>query len=317
MTQNEATARESAMLDYVNAARAQHEQPPLVSMTKASRSEVLWGLRRAVATLQNTAALDGGIRQEAEAVTSPHNTPASRTGLPNSCDGGVPADVVALKALRAIADGYGYRIAAGFIVVENPKFEEDNGSNPKLVIELASAQQRPCGMSYGACVDSEHNMGDGAGDKNLLTNDESLVGSEHKALPSPTISREEAVKLIAQHIYAFSPDTESFTGKIKPMGEHHAANDDARTLYHALSPYLNGGWMDISSAPKDGTTVLLCTTEVEDGHHQTAYYEENPGNKDFVWHATDSDSFWHKDMFTHWMPLPKSPEALQSPKEPA
>lgn len=48
------------------------------------------------------------------------------------------------KALKAIADGYTYRIQtpdfdtgwpSGFIAVDNPDFKEDNGSDPFLVIE--------------------------------------------------------------------------------------------------------------------------------------------------------------------------------------
>jgi hypothetical protein len=47
------------------------------------------------------------------------------------------------KALKAIADGYDYRIQTphpnhwptGFIAIDNPDFKEDDGSDPFLVIE--------------------------------------------------------------------------------------------------------------------------------------------------------------------------------------
>lgn len=69
-------------------------------------------------------------------------------------------------------------------------------------------------------------------------------------------------------------------------------------------------WRDIKDAPRDGTTILLCTTEVQDGHMQTAYWDEKPGlefKRDWAWHHTDADIWWHKDMFTHWKPLPTPP----------
>lgn len=47
------------------------------------------------------------------------------------------------KALKAIADGYSYRIQTpsqpdwphGYIAVDNPDFKEDDGSDPFVVIE--------------------------------------------------------------------------------------------------------------------------------------------------------------------------------------
>lgn len=43
----------------------------------------------------------------------------------------------ALKAFQAIADGEKWEIAGtGYLVVRNPDFQEDNGSNPNLVVEF-------------------------------------------------------------------------------------------------------------------------------------------------------------------------------------
>lgn len=45
----------------------------------------------------------------------------------------------AFEVLKAIANGYPYRIEHGIIVVENPKYQEDNGSAPNLIIETRAA----------------------------------------------------------------------------------------------------------------------------------------------------------------------------------
>lgn len=39
-------------------------------------------------------------------------------------------------ALHAICEGYPVQIAGRYIIVENPDFQEDNGSNPNLVIDV-------------------------------------------------------------------------------------------------------------------------------------------------------------------------------------
>ena len=41
-----------------------------------------------------------------------------------------------IKALTAISDGYTVFPSEGYVVVKNPDFEEDNGSNPNLVIDI-------------------------------------------------------------------------------------------------------------------------------------------------------------------------------------
>jgi len=70
-------------------------------------------------------------------------------------------------------------------------------------------------------------------------------------------------------------------------------------------------WQPIETAPKDGTVILLATSKVDDGHMQTAYWDECDGIAEgktaWAWHHTDAGLYWHKDMFTHWMPLPAAP----------
>lgn len=40
-----------------------------------------------------------------------------------------------IAALRAVCEGYTQIPTEGYIVVKNPDFQEDNGSNPHLVID--------------------------------------------------------------------------------------------------------------------------------------------------------------------------------------
>jgi hypothetical protein len=43
----------------------------------------------------------------------------------------------AYDILELIAEGYKWELTdEGFIVVDNPDFQEDNGKNPKLVMEI-------------------------------------------------------------------------------------------------------------------------------------------------------------------------------------
>lgn len=47
-----------------------------------------------------------------------------------------------IRALRAIVGGYHPTIHdERYIVVENPEFQEDNGSNPNLVIDFEEAKK--------------------------------------------------------------------------------------------------------------------------------------------------------------------------------
>lgn len=92
-----------------------------------------------------------------------------------------------------------------------------------------------------------------------------------------------------------------------------AANQDSNAVLHmeirklkqalthapALLKHLGG--QDISTAPKDGTSVIVCNGY---GTRAIAYYSAVTGE----WHYSDSRDFEIVGV-THWMPLPNPPKA--------
>ncbi len=78
----------------------------------------------------------------------------------------------------------------------------------------------------------------------------------------------------------------------------------ARAIESALQP----GWRDVETAPKDGTQYLAC-----DG--KKMWTRNQPPNcyaGDWEWNQNRTLWRGHADGLnpTHWMPLPKSPEAI-------
>jgi len=71
-------------------------------------------------------------------------------------------------------------------------------------------------------------------------------------------------------------------------------------------------WQDISSAPKDGTRILLCNDDhvVETGCWVNSWWERwERTNKTTQKLVKDDASYWSGCCNpTHWMPLPKAPE---------
>lgn len=63
------------------------------------------------------------------------------------------------------------------------------------------------------------------------------------------------------------------------------------------------GWHPIETAPKDGTDILACDARVIGWTLVVAYDEDDETN---CWMTADGPSY-HRDMFTHWMPLPAPP----------
>jgi len=70
-------------------------------------------------------------------------------------------------------------------------------------------------------------------------------------------------------------------------------------------------WQPIETAPRDGTTILAVDALTQDTLAVVYYEELRPGSI-YVWRMTDSCSVYHRDRFTHWMPLPAQP--TQEPK---
>lgn len=85
---------------------------------------------------------------------------------------------------------------------------------------------------------------------------------------------------------------------------HAAVYDQVATQLRALEPDTVTGWQDISTAPKDGTRVMLSYDDfVTTGRYWDAW---NDGTAD--WFDDSDDVLCGYLEPTHWMPLPPAPE---------
>lgn len=62
-------------------------------------------------------------------------------------------------------------------------------------------------------------------------------------------------------------------------------------------------WQPIETAPKDGTDFLAW---LMGNTHMVIYFDASIDSL-YPWRATDSNSCYHVDAPTHWMPLPEPP----------
>lgn len=72
------------------------------------------------------------------------------------------------------------------------------------------------------------------------------------------------------------------------------------------------GWQDISTAPKDGTEVLIWATYYPPGHPVTARWDFDTYSKTPIPRWVSRDPIYGRRAFidrpaTHWMPLPAAP----------
>ena len=69
-------------------------------------------------------------------------------------------------------------------------------------------------------------------------------------------------------------------------------------------------WQPIETAPKDGTSILVCIARLLDSHKVVFWNEEAVADEHglFSWEIEDTDTAYHENAFTHWMPLPDPPE---------
>ena len=71
-----------------------------------------------------------------------------------------------------------------------------------------------------------------------------------------------------------------------------------------------GKWMDIESAPKDGTEVFLFYPQWHDEHNLicVAFYDWSPNDPQEINASWYSPLYGHTGTHcTHWMPLPATP----------
>lgn len=62
-------------------------------------------------------------------------------------------------------------------------------------------------------------------------------------------------------------------------------------------------WQPIETAPRDGYEFLAYGDEIG---WQVVDYDPNPRNPDWLWAVADGTTY-HREAFTHWMPLPDPP----------
>jgi len=90
----------------------------------------------------------------------------------------------------------------------------------------------------------------------------------------------------------------------------------------AIEPDENG-WLDISTAPKDGTYVLLAVPHYESGWNiGEAYFDQQSRDGgDWWWAGTSDGDYWSSPLSesnhhppSHWQPLPLPPVASTNPE---
>lgn len=64
-------------------------------------------------------------------------------------------------------------------------------------------------------------------------------------------------------------------------------------------------WKPIQTAPKDGTQILLCSVDPEDGIYgiRHGFYEK--GTADRCWYDIDGDEIYEPDFWSEATPPPK------------
>jgi hypothetical protein len=70
-------------------------------------------------------------------------------------------------------------------------------------------------------------------------------------------------------------------------------------------PARDDGWLPIESVPLDETEILIFCPSLADSC-LVAFYAKNEKHPTHVWHTMDGPSY-HKDVATHWRPLPSPP----------
>lgn len=69
---------------------------------------------------------------------------------------------------------------------------------------------------------------------------------------------------------------------------------------------VGGTWLPIETAPRDGDQFLAYGPELG---WQVVDYDPSEKHPDWVWAVMDGATY-HRDGFTHWMPLPDPPETV-------
>lgn len=73
--------------------------------------------------------------------------------------------------------------------------------------------------------------------------------------------------------------------------------------------FQSSSWLDISSAPKDGTWILAYSKDVPISNYPlVVFYDEGVYSNPRAWATVKSDDYGREEVYpTHWLPLPKPP----------
>ncbi len=95
-------------------------------------------------------------------------------------------------------------------------------------------------------------------------------------------------------------------GGQKPEQREVALQPVDERVAQAVSPIPGEGWQPIDeNTPRDGTDILVWM-QTEGAEMQQVVHWDDMSKDDWRWQVTDGPNY-HRDMFTHWMPLPASP----------
>jgi len=101
-----------------------------------------------------------------------------------------------------------------------------------------------------------------------------------------------------------------FCASDRAYGEHTKA---AQAALKADAEHCGDGWQDISTAPKDGTVLLLADGEmVLRGSFKEDYLSGETGWFDEHWDDYSTGSTFTPLKPTHWQPLPPAPQQEES-----
>lgn len=75
--------------------------------------------------------------------------------------------------------------------------------------------------------------------------------------------------------------------------------------FDIISQALQDPWQDISTAPRDGTEILILSypRNSYDGEHYIVASHDESNTTEAYWDTLDYS--YHKDFATHWMPIPE------------
>jgi hypothetical protein len=132
-------------------------------------------------------------------------------------------------------------------------------------------------------------------------------------MSDPQRPEREAIEQFRDALRQFDIHCEGFVSEAMNPNYVQAVNGlaiAANRLLAAPAPTPTPGWQDISTAPKDGTFILIypssCWVEDVEHDYEVSYWDEDFGR----WHFSALPDDYTGP--THWMPLPPAPTGDRS-----